>query len=176
MWGQCQLGEHQPTSRANCSKKSTSWARSGDRRTSSSILSDIPRMIVSFDGILRTIGIVWPFWQRRSKQCGKGSSGAMPSGAAMLPAGTPSFRRTSPAPATRYGCHRADGQHRAGGDGLALFDPLLRRAAMIVERHDCSAGGVMLVTMNPTRGWSSLGCHSTFATTCVACSMSRLGN
>ena len=47
---------------------------------------------------------------------------------------------------------------------LAFFDPLLRRAAFVVEPDDRRLGRVMFVTMKPTRGNSSPRWCSTLAT------------
>lgn len=48
---------------------------------------------------------------------------------------------------------------------FALLDPLLSRVPVIVEDDDPFGGRLRLVTMKPTRGYSSPECHLTFATT-----------
>src|SRR5216683_6833744 len=48
---------------------------------------------------------------------------------------------------------------------LALFNPLFRRAALVVERTTARLSAARLVTMKPTRGNNSPKWNSTFATT-----------
>ena len=66
--------------------------------------------------------------------------------------------------------------HRVGREGaarqprpldrvLAFLDPLLARAASIMEATMPLGERARLLTMKPTRGYSSPGCHSTLATT-----------
>src|SRR5262249_53861933 len=52
-------------------------------------------------------------------------------------------------------------QPRPPDRALAFLDPLLARPALVIERNDPLAVRLMFVTMKPTRGYSSPGCHST---------------
>src|SRR5262249_47248351 len=54
-------------------------------------------------------------------------------------------------------------QPRPPDRALAFLDPLLARPALVIERNDPLAVRLMFVTMKPTRGYSSPGCHSTLA-------------